>query len=65
VVSVYYMFRVPDPAAIPVVTEPFEGLEGGHDQERFRWIPLHGASEEHMTLPIDRVVLRMLLDRLR
>jgi ADP-ribose pyrophosphatase YjhB (NUDIX family) len=65
VVSVYYTFRVPDPAAIPVVSEPFEGLYGGHDQERFRWIVLDGATEGHMTLPIDRVVLGMVLERLR
>lgn len=62
VVSVYYTFRVHDPAAIPVVSAPFQGFEGGNDQERFRWIELAGASEQLVTLPIDRVVLRMLLE---
>jgi ADP-ribose pyrophosphatase YjhB (NUDIX family) len=65
VVSVYFTFAVPDPTAIPVISEPFEGLEGPGDQERFRWIPLSEATEEHVTLPIDRVVLGMVLGRHR
>lgn len=65
VVSVYFTFRVQDPAVIPVITEPFDGLKGPGDQERFRWIALAEATVEQVTLPIDRVVLGMVLDRLR
>lgn len=60
VVSVYYTFRVADPAAIPVVSVPFGGLTGPQDQEVFRWLPLAEAVEEDLTLPIDRHVWRML-----
>jgi 8-oxo-dGTP pyrophosphatase MutT (NUDIX family) len=62
VVSVYYSFHVADAAAIPVVEVPFDGLTGPQDQEVFRWLPLAEAGEEQVTLPIDRVVLRMLLE---
>lgn len=63
VVSVYFTFHVREPALIPVVREPFTGISGSGDQEVFRWLDLSGASEEEVTLPIDRVVLGMLLRR--
>jgi ADP-ribose pyrophosphatase YjhB (NUDIX family) len=65
VVSVYYTFRVPDPRAIPVVEVPFEGLVSTGDQERFRWVELASASPEDVTLPIDRVVMRLLMEAAR
>jgi ADP-ribose pyrophosphatase YjhB (NUDIX family) len=60
VVSVYYVFTVPDPEAIPVVQGPFAGIAGGSDQEVFRWIDLASSVEEDLTLPIDRHVWRLL-----
>lgn len=29
--------------------------------QRLRWLPLDRASEDHVDLPIDRVVMRLLL----
>ncbi len=60
VVSVYYIFRVADPAAIPVVDVPFTGIGGTGDQEVFRWLRIEGGREEELSLPIDRVVWGML-----
>jgi len=60
VVSVYYTFRVADPASIPVVLDPFTGISGPGDQEVFRWLPLEASKEEDLSLPIDRHVWRML-----
>ncbi len=65
VVSVYYTFRVHDPLALPVVDVPFEGIAGPGDQERFRWIELAQAIEADVSLPIDRVVLRKVLNGAR
>lgn len=62
VVSVYYTFRVADAGAITVVSEPFQGISGPGDQEVFRWLKLQGSTEEDLSLPIDRVVWRMLRD---
>lgn len=64
VVSVYYTFRVPDEGQIRVVAEPFEGITGVGDQEVFRWASLTRRAEDAVTLPIDRVVWRMLQDRM-
>ena len=60
VVSVYYTFRVADPAAIPVGDVPFTGITGPGDQEVFRWLRIEGGREEELSLPIDRVVWGML-----
>lgn len=60
VVSVYYTFRVADPAAIPVIEVPFSGITGPGDQEVFRWLRIDDGSEEDLTLPIDRVVWGLL-----
>lgn len=60
VVSVYFTFRVRDPASIPVVAEPFRGIGGPGDQEVFRWLQLTGSQEADLSLPIDRHVWRML-----
>lgn len=60
VVSVYFTFAVREPAAIPVVQEPFAGITGPGDQEVFRWIGLAASREEALTLPIDRHVWRLL-----
>ena len=59
VVSVYYSFRLADPQAIPVVHEPFAQIMGSGDQELFRWLDLDLSSEEDLSLPIDRVVWRL------
>jgi 8-oxo-dGTP diphosphatase len=60
VVSVYYTFRVSDPALIPVVHVPFSGLAADGDPEVFRWLPLADSPAEALSLPIDRVVWGML-----
>jgi 8-oxo-dGTP diphosphatase len=61
VISVYYLFRVHDPSSIPVVDEPFQGLVTPGGPEVFRWVPLLQDKEELLSLPIDRVVWRMLV----
>ncbi|MBL7938699.1 MAG: NUDIX domain-containing protein [Flavobacteriales bacterium] len=64
VVSVYYTFRVVDPDAVPVVNVPFTGIRGPGDAEVFRWLVLEGSKEEDLSLPIDRMVWRMMRDGL-
>ena len=60
VVSVYYTFRVAGPGSLSVVREPFAGITEGPDAEVFRWLHLHDAPSDAVSLPIDRHVLRML-----
>lgn len=63
VLSVYFTFRVREPDTIPVVIEPFTGISGPGDQEAFRWLRLRGSKEDDLSLPIDRVVWRMLVEQ--
>lgn len=63
VVSVYYTFRVSAPETIPVVHLPFNGGAGARDQEMFRWLRIEGGSDEDLSLPIDRLVWKMVRER--
>lgn len=60
VLSVYYTFRVAYLEALPIVAEPFLGVEEDPDQEVFRWLDLATSRAEDFSLPIDRVVWGML-----
>ena len=62
VLSIYYRFHVADLAQIQVVNTPFEGV-GPEQEEAFRWLSLEEASRNDMSLPIDKHVLGLLLDR--
>ncbi|MBK6830706.1 MAG: NUDIX domain-containing protein [Flavobacteriales bacterium] len=63
VVSVYFTFRVQDPERIRTVKVPFNGISGPKDQEMFRWLKLEGSKEEDLSLPIDRVVWKLMRER--
>lgn len=64
IISIYYTFRVADIDAVPQRSVPTgPGLKNG--EEHFRWWDLRQGREEEFTLPIDRVVARLLLDRER
>lgn len=63
IISIYYTFRVADPAAIPTSTAPFDFKRREGEEEAFRWLDLSKATIEDATLPIDRVVLGMLLTK--
>lgn len=61
IISIYYTFRVKDPAAIRN-----GGAAQGKDADKgqkLRWLRLAQARQEDMDLPIDRVVMGMLLHR--
>lgn len=65
IISIYYTFKVADPLAIPVSVVPFDFKQSVVDEESFRWLDLSRATAEDATLPIDRVVLGMLIERTR
>ena len=59
VISIYYSFKIDRPDGIPVITTAFEGV-GEKNREAQRWLDLPTATQEDLTLPIDRHVLKML-----
>ncbi|HEY0976808.1 MAG TPA: NUDIX domain-containing protein [Flavobacteriales bacterium] len=64
IISIYYTFRVADIGAVPERSVPTgPGLRNG--EEHFRWWDLRRGREDDLTLPIDRVVARLLLEQER
>ena len=62
IISIYFTFSVLDPMAIDARAEPFDFAEDREETEAFRWLDLSGAKDDDVTLPIDRVVMRMLIN---
>ncbi len=63
IISLYYTFEVDHPEAVPVHAEPFGFVRHHAGTEAFRWLHLASARIVDVTLPIDRTVLGMLLER--
>ncbi|RYZ46888.1 MAG: NUDIX domain-containing protein [Chitinophagaceae bacterium] len=70
IISIYYLVLPLEEIAVPLRTGPFQfddsQLQVYNQQgeiETFRFIPLQEFSEESVTLPIDKVVARMLQEQ--
>jgi 8-oxo-dGTP diphosphatase len=61
-ISVYYRVRFKNIPTLSFASSPFEGLNQVDDTQVFRWIPLKNLSPEHVTWPVDRAVVSMLLN---
>lgn len=64
VISIYYLVHTPDWKAIQHSTQKFNFTpKEGMDAESFRWVHVDQlAREEHIVLPIDKVVAEMLVE---
>ena len=62
VISVYYLVETKYPEKISTVAEPFAFDEEKEGAEAYRWISLDTLSEEDFVLPIDKVVVRKILN---
>lgn len=65
IISIYYEVISNHPVAVPVKTKPFDFLpeqiaNPDGESEVFRWVDWEELSEETMSLPIDKVVIRQL-----
>lgn len=67
IISIYYLVHTADTSLINTKEKAFDFLpEEVEDKngtaEHLRWIPFHELSEDAMTLPIDKVAVKMLVD---
>ncbi len=67
IISIYYLVHTPDTSLINAKEKAFDFLpeevaDKNGTAEHLRWIPFHELSEDSMTLPIDKVVVKMLVD---
>ncbi|MEN9697931.1 MAG: hypothetical protein RLZ56_1352 [Bacteroidota bacterium] len=70
IISIYYLVHATDTTTIVAKEKAFDFLPDqvsdiNGTAEHLRWIPLQELSEEAMTLPIDKVAIKMLLDQHR
>jgi ADP-ribose pyrophosphatase YjhB (NUDIX family) len=70
IISIYYFVRALEPIKVPLRTKPFDFDERElriyaerKETETFRFIDRAVFSEESVTLPIDKVVARLLMSR--
>lgn len=61
-ISVYYLVEPVDDLTCKLVTTAFSFDNEVDGAQCFRFIPLKDLTEEHLTFPIDRHVVRMLLE---
>ena len=62
-ISIYYTIKFPHPELISASDNPFD-FEFRHGNMSPRWIDLSTFSENHLTLPIDKRVARLLTSQL-
>lgn len=72
IISIYYFAKALEEIKVPLRNKPFDFdaqqlaiYEQKRETETFRFIDWKGISEEAVTLPIDRIVVRMLMNDLR
>ncbi len=68
IISIYYHVKAETPITIETNTTPFQFqphqvADPNGESEVFRWIDWDTLSEAHMSLPIDKVVIRMIKER--
>ena len=67
IISIYYLVHTEDTRLIKAKEKAFDFLpeevaDKNGTAEHLRWIPFHEINEDAMTLPIDKVAVKMLVD---
>jgi len=63
IISIYYMVKPKGEFRIKTTETVFDFANAVNYEQTFRWINLSEITEEHFTLPIDRVIGRMLEEK--
>ena len=61
VIAIYYAVHPLEPLQVPLAEEPFVFRSEQPEAESFRMIPWDRFSESDLSLPIDRIVARMII----
>ena len=67
IISIYYLVHTADTTIVKTKEKAFDFLpqevaDPNGTAEHLRWIPLSTVSEDAMTLPIDKVAIKMLIE---
>ena len=63
IISIYFYVKPIVEPSILYKSKQFDFTYQGMEEQNFRLIPLSQFSEEHVTLPIDKIVTRMLIQK--
>ncbi len=68
IISIYYRVKTVEPILLPVKSKPFDFApeqiaDPEKEAEVFRWIHWEELTENSMSLPIDKVVIRLIKER--
>ncbi|WP_026055130.1 NUDIX domain-containing protein [Anaerophaga thermohalophila] len=62
-ISIYYTFELPEKHKLPATNKKFDFKDTPKNGEQsFRWIPLAKLTSGEMTFPIDKVVVKKILE---
>lgn len=69
IISIYYFVHTDDVSSLIVKTKPFDFLphqiaDINGQAEVLRWIPFYALNEDIVSLPIDKIVVKMLKENL-
>lgn len=59
-ISIYYFATFKEPVKFKISTKAYDFTKLKNGNMSFRWLPLEKISEEEMTFPIDKRVIKML-----
>jgi len=65
VISIYYLIKFKEPLKMKTSEKKFDFSELIDNAQSFRWIKISELDENEFTLPIDKVVGRMISQRFR
>jgi ADP-ribose pyrophosphatase YjhB (NUDIX family) len=70
IISIYYRVKALEPITVRISDKPFDfdevqtkAYELNNECESFRFIPFEEINEDSVTLPIDKIVVKMIMDR--
>jgi 8-oxo-dGTP pyrophosphatase MutT (NUDIX family) len=64
-IAIYYITELPDPEKIETRSKPFDFEEEKNGAQIFRWVKLDQLRADEVTFPIDKKVVRLLIDNSR
>ena len=65
VISIYYLMKFKDPLRMKISEKKFDFAELKDDAQSFRWIKISELTESDFTLPIDKVVGKMIIGKFK
>lgn len=64
-ISIYYFVKPVSDFKVSISTKPFDFIEKDGEMLSFRWIKLNEHTHDQLTFPIDKLVVKKLIERFK